>query len=94
MMMVFSIERPDVALIVANRAFRVADVVKPANTFLVDVREESRVIAPRDYARGFIVPEEISDHGATAGFENTRDLPEVVLQSVGQDVSNRAARTT
>src|SRR5437764_3716323 len=46
-MMMFSIERPDVTFIITNGPFRVRRVVETADAFRVHVREERWVVARR-----------------------------------------------
>src|SRR5437016_5410043 len=69
-MMMFPIERPDVIFVITNGPFRVRRVVETADVFRVHVREERWVVAGRNFLRGLGVPKEVSDHGASARFQN------------------------
>src|SRR6266446_4375901 len=81
-MMMFPIERADVVFVVTNGAFRVRRVVEMADVFRVHVGEERGVVARRNLLRGLGVPKEVSDHAASARFQNARDLSEIIFDPV------------
>src|ERR1700686_180079 len=81
--MMFPIERADVIFVVTDGAFRVRRVVETADAFRVHVSEEGRVVARRNSLRGFRVPEEVCDDGAPGGFQDARDLAEIIFNPVG-----------
>src|SRR5436853_7751356 len=72
-MMMFPIERPDVIFVVTNGPLRVRRVVETADAFRVHVREERWILARRDSLGGLRIPEEVSDDGASARFQDARD---------------------
>src|SRR5947207_10571062 len=85
-MTMFPIERPDVIFVVTNGPFRIGRVVETADAFRMHVVEERWVVARRDSLRGLRVPEEVSDHGASARFQDPRDLAEIILDPVGEQM--------
>src|SRR5438270_410042 len=78
-MMMFPIERPDVIFVVTNSPLRIRRVVETADVFRVHVGEERWIVARRNFLRGLGIPKEVSDHGASARFQNARDLAEIIL---------------